>query len=70
MKPVIVLSVTTGLTIFLVNQIFGVNSLDYVDDTEECAIYIAESSIPEAGLGLFTTKKIKKDEVVVRASFE
>jgi len=31
----------------------------------ECTIYLAESSIPGAGLGVFTTRKIEEDELVV-----
>lgn len=48
----------------------GDRSLENVDSTEldagefQCGIYLAPSSIPNAGFGIFTTRPIAKDEPI------
>ena len=36
------------------------------NDNDECQIYLAESSIPNAGFGMYTASEIKKDEDIGR----
>ena len=32
-----------------------------------CTLYVAESTIPNAGFGVYTTKAFKKDDVIIEA---
>ena len=32
-----------------------------------CTIYLAESTIPNAGFGVYTTEAVKKDDVILKA---
>lgn len=56
--------------IFLLVLLVAVSTSFADEDTVAdggCTLYVAESTIPNAGFGVYTTKAFKKDDVIIEA---